>query len=387
MREESERVHVEFKNMECRFRIDQMQDVACSFRYSLPHPHDFSPSTADLCWIPEVRKAIVDGTDEEFQIRETEIRSRIPELSTTWLEERRRVFLKLLPQDSPSLEHLSLATTLFDCMKCREFGMRIEDALSHACEYRHDDEFFAKFSSINSANIFYYDVGAPWDSGLAKYRYSAKLSAIVREIVLGCGEDPDTITTKEMNRKHHRFAFFDADGPISVLSWFQAVSYRARIPKNTVPDLLPTASPSTGANGGIERHIASSGLMNYRSMSLTWMAEVANGIASGVGEQGNPKWSAHTSVSSKITLLTRKFVLMMQACWIYGATFNVGGSVGTKSRIRLKKITPIVTRIMPSRSDTDRRMAPEHTFGPFLSLVFRPGKGGFNRADDHDELC
>ena len=229
MREKRECIQAKLDGERCRFRIHRIKKIVYSFRLSVPHPHDFSPLTADVCWIPEVRKAIVDGTDEEFQDCEADIGSRIKELSATWLEERRKVFLKLLPQKSPNLEHLSLATTLFDCIKCHESGMRIGGALSHKCLYRHNDRFFAKFSSDVIEDAFCHDVGAPWTSGVAEYKYSANLSVLVREIVVECGENPDTITAREMDRKHHRFVRFGAGGAaITVLSWQEAVSSGAR---------------------------------------------------------------------------------------------------------------------------------------------------------------
>jgi len=285
MKKESERVHAELQRTKWLSRMEKIARIVDSFRSSLPHPHDFSPSTADACWIPEVRKAIVDGTDEEFEDQETDVRSRISELSATWLEERRKVFLGLLPQSSPNLEHLSLATTLFDCVDCYRSGMRIEDALSHHCRRRHGSEHPPIFPSTMSANFFYHDVGTPWDSGLAVYRYSEKLSALVREVVLECGEDPDTITTKEMNRKHHRFVTFGIHGSITVLSWFQAVSSRACALDDTGTDLFYVISSSTSANTGILYRAVSSGLTSYRNMCPTRGPKVDTGVASGAGEQ------------------------------------------------------------------------------------------------------
>jgi len=226
MREESIRIRARLDAGRCESRIGKIEAIADSFRLSLPHPHDFSPSSADVYWIPEVRKTIVDGTDEEFRECEADLRSRIPELSAAWLEKRQKVFLGLLPQDSPTLKHLSLATTLFDCVNCRTFGLRIEGALSHRCyHYDYGHEHRASFTNAASAGAFFMRARTPWDSGLAKYEYSAKLSALVREVVIQCGEDPDTITTKGMNRKHHRFARFGRrDGMIAVVNWLEAVS-------------------------------------------------------------------------------------------------------------------------------------------------------------------
>jgi len=226
MKEESERIQAGPREEKLGFRTGKIEEIVSSFRSTL-HPHDFSPSTADVCWIPEVRKAIVSGTDEEFQDREAEVRSRISELSATWLEERKNVLLKRLPQDSPGVEHLSLATTLFDCKGCNKFGMRTEKALSHRCRYD-DDRRIPKFPNSTSRRYFCHEVGIPWDLRIPMYRYSKELSALVRAIVLECGEDPDTITTKEMNKKHHRFVSFGKNVSIAVLSWSQAVSSRAR---------------------------------------------------------------------------------------------------------------------------------------------------------------
>jgi len=311
MRRESERINAEFNTARWRGRIAKVQKIVDSFRFSLPHPYDFSPSTADICWIQEVRKAIIDGTDEEFQDREADIQLRIPELSATWLEERRKVFLQLLPRKPPSLEHLSLATTLFDCLECHKFGIRIEEALSHRCRYHHDNECREKFSSVDSANVFHYDVRAPWDSGLAKYRYSAQLSALVKEVVLECGENPDTITTKEMNRKHHRFACFGRDGTIRVLSWLDAVSSTAcLLYYDTISDPC-TVSSRTGANTGANR-VGSSGLMNYLNIHLHQRTKETLGVASTAGEQVPPNGGINGSPASKITLLIRKFRPMYQ---------------------------------------------------------------------------
>ena len=226
MRDESERITAGLDARRCESRIGKIDAVADSFRLSLPHPHDFSPSRADICWIPEVRKTIVDGTDEEFRECEADLRSRIPELSVAWLEERRKFFLELLPQDSPTLEHLSLATTLFDCTKCRTFGLHIEDALSHSCcHYNYGSEHRASFTNGAGASAFYRRTGGPWDPRFAKFEYSASLSALAREVVIQCGEDPDMITTLEMNRKNHRFARFGCrDGMIAVVNWLGAVS-------------------------------------------------------------------------------------------------------------------------------------------------------------------
>ena len=227
MKRQFERMCADRITKQCRSRIGRIEEIVDAFRFSLPHPHDFCPSVGDICWIPEVQKAIVDGTDEEFLDCEADIRSRIPELTATWLEERKAFFLQLLPQESPTLEHLSLATTLFSCTDCYgRSGMRIEEALSHRCHHLPDRESRAEFSSTTSKKIFQDHVRAPWNPDLSRYKYSLEIAGVVRGIVLDCGENPDTITIREMNKKHHRFARWSADGTITVINWFEAVSRR-----------------------------------------------------------------------------------------------------------------------------------------------------------------
>ena len=224
-------MRIKSEEVRTRSRIDKIRRIIDSFYGSLPHHHDFRPSVADICWIPEMQKTIISGTDEEFEACEADTRARLPELSATWLEERRNFFVALLPQDSPTVEHLSLTTTIFDCKKCWDKGMRIEKALSHTCEcwgWEHlDERHFKKIPSKHIAKVFYDEARSPWDSGYSEYKYSEKRSHLVREIVLECGEDPDTITTKEMNKRHLRLACFQPNGMIKVLSWYEVLNSRA----------------------------------------------------------------------------------------------------------------------------------------------------------------
>lgn len=242
MREKSRSVHVQLTSARCRSRVDQVKEIASSFRFSLPDPHDFSPSTADICWIPEVRKAVVDGTDEEFHDCIVDIRSKISELSAGWFEERINFFMRLLPQDPPTQGHLSLATTLIDCTRCRKVGMHIEEALSHHCCFHYNDGFKAQFSNVTCAHVYYSTVGSPWNSGLAEYRYSTELASLTRDLLLECGENPNTITVREMNRRNHRFVRFDSSR-ITVLNWVEAVSSGAWSPDD-VTSHLPRAVSS-----------------------------------------------------------------------------------------------------------------------------------------------
>lgn len=356
MKEKSERIHAKLAADRCRSRLNQVEEIVSSFRFSLPHPHDFCPSAADVCWVPEVRKAVVDGTEGEFQDCMADIRSRLPELSAAWLEERRQFFLRLLPQDSPTLKHLSLAITLFDCMKCHEFGMHIGEALSHHCRRHYSNGFKAQFSNAPSASVYFYDTAAPWDLGLAEYRHSEAFAALAREIVLECGENPDIITTREMNRKHHRFARFDTDGTVSVLNWVEAVSFEASSPVGPMPHLRHAASSSTSADTHVH-HVGSSSPMNYQNMDNRKIRG-GFGVASTVGGQvkGDPKRTTSGSASSKTTLLSRELWAHIQYT---DQNSDVSATPGTKLRTPLKMIISTWIQVMPPRSNTDRERVLE----------------------------
>ena len=241
MRHKLNQIRTQYFTQQCESRIAGINKIVDLFRFSLPHPHDFSPSTADVCWIPEVRKTIIGGTDAEFQHLEADLRSRMSELSASQLEERKKFFLQLLPQDSSNLEHLSLVTTLFDCTKCDHSEMCTKAALSHTCvsfSHGYKNEHKASFSNVHSETAFNDRAGIPWDSGFSEYKHSGVYSALVREVVVECGENLDTVTTQEMNRRPHRFVRFGSGGAIAVLNWSEAVSW---IPFPTRSRALPAS--------------------------------------------------------------------------------------------------------------------------------------------------
>ena len=100
--------------------------------------------------------------------------------------------------------------------------------------------------------------------------------------------DSDTITTGEMNRKHHCLVHFYTDWSITVLSWFQAVSPRTCTLDDTGSDLLHAISSSTSANTGILYRVVPSGLTNYWNMCLIRRSEgYIIDVAFGAGEQGD----------------------------------------------------------------------------------------------------
>jgi hypothetical protein len=360
MTREFERLLAERITNRCEYRVGKVKEIIDTFRFSLSHPHDFRPSVGDICWIPEVRKAIEDGTDEEFQDCENDIRSKISELTATWLEERRAIFLRLLPQESPTLEHLSLATTFFACTNpsCYMPDMRIEEALSHRCYRLSDRELGVQFSSAASKSFFLHHVCPPWNPEFSTYRYSLETADVFRGIILECGENPETITTREMTKKHHRFARFERGGSVTVMNWLEAVGPKAGPLDDSTAHLRHVVSSNTTTATHLYP-VGSSGQKNYRSTCLSLERVIgvtidrAIGVASTAGEtvQGNPNGTANVSPKSKTTLRTRELFLRTVVKYVQGNA-DTCTSIGTKSTTQLRTITSTRTHITPLPSIT-----------------------------------
>ena len=262
------------EEVRCWSRIGTIRRSVDSFYESLPHPRDFHPSVADVCWILEVLKIIISGTDEEFEACEADTGTRLSELAATWVEERRNLFLTLLSRDSPILEHLSLATTSLIARNA-VITVNVSKKLFH---------IHAGAGTGTFAKVFNDEARLPWDPGRSEYKYSEWLSNIVREIVLECGEDPDTIPTKEVIRKHLRFG---TNGLIEVLSWYQVVGFGAYVLGwmlflTCFARIIRQQVDGTWLGGGY--CIASFGLANYQSIDLTLRWAKNTGVVSGVGE-------------------------------------------------------------------------------------------------------
>jgi len=203
----------------CISRVNRMEMIVDKYQRTL-EPHDFCPSMADVSRIPVVRKAIIDGTDEEFNACAEEVTARLPGLSPKFLEERNAKLSALLPFRGRRTDALSLAIVWFTCKLCRGSLIHGTDALVHQC--------LGLQSGIStkptSEAIFEFRVPSHgWRAGASGFRFSAVASNIARGLILDCGEDPETITLAEMNSKFHRFVLSEKDRLV-VHSWRETVS-------------------------------------------------------------------------------------------------------------------------------------------------------------------
>lgn len=161
-------------------------------------PSDFYPLKEDICWIPDVRATITEGSAEEFEALKAGLADRLPSLITESKEARSAALLLLLPYENPSMEKLSLATTWFQCERSWCPALRHGGALVHSC-------FKMPYSDASESDRYYMDlVGRPW-ALIQGTVFSEKKAERARELILAVGGDPETLTHEEMDDQGHRF--------------------------------------------------------------------------------------------------------------------------------------------------------------------------------------
>lgn len=198
-------------------RVEEMGTIVKAYQRTF-NPHDFYPSVEDVCRIPDIRQVIMGGTDEEFNACAEEVTSRLPELTSQFLEERTEKLSALIPFSGRA--DLSLATVWFKCRLCRSLLIHGEDALKHEClrpQNRSDGG-----RPVGGATFDNFILRRGWFAN--EFIPSDYASAIARAMILECGENPESITLDEVNSKLYRF-FINEDGERFVYSWMERVSF------------------------------------------------------------------------------------------------------------------------------------------------------------------
>jgi len=194
--------------------MDKMKEVIRGYQRTID-PHDFCPSVEDILRIPEVRKVIIGGSDEEFiSCADT---SGLPKLGARILEERTAKLFALLPSDERRDDALSLAAVWFECGSCHSL-MDGTGASKHQCPASRG-WFTGEPASIRRLRL----ATDRWAQH-SKFTFSETASNIARGLILDCGEDPRRITLAEMNSGFHRFAFYEY-GRLVVHNWRETVSF------------------------------------------------------------------------------------------------------------------------------------------------------------------
>lgn len=180
-------------------------------------PSDFHPLKEDICWIPDVRAAVTEGTTEEFEELKAGLADRLPSLAAEFKESRLAALLPLLPYDNPSMEKLSLATTWFQCEHSWCLPLRHSGVLVHNC-------FKRPYSDAPESDRYYMDlVGRPWALGQGTLFYEKKAER-AKELILAVGGDPEKITHEQMDEQGHRFVG-RRDATVSFESFYTMVRH------------------------------------------------------------------------------------------------------------------------------------------------------------------
>ena len=205
----------------CISRVNEMRTIVEKYQRTLRlHPHNFCLRMEEVCRIPDIRKVIIGGTDEEFSACVEEVTSGLPKLTSQILEERTAKISALLPANDRRGDALSLATAWFNCGFCHPNRIHGSDTLMHQCTFP-----ICGFPSGQSISETTFDSFVPergWRDE-TRFTFSEVASNIVRGLILDCGEDPESITLAGMNSKLHRFAFYKND-ELVVHNWEGTVS-------------------------------------------------------------------------------------------------------------------------------------------------------------------
>ena len=161
-------------------------------------PSDFHLLKEDVCWIPDIKTIIIEGSPEEFEDLRAGLADKLLTLTAEFKEARSAALLPLLPYENPTAEKLSLATTWFKCEHSWCPALRHSGVLVHNC-------FKRPYSDASESDRYYMDLaGRPWALGQGTL-FHEKKAEFSRELILAVGGDPETMTHAEMDNQGHRF--------------------------------------------------------------------------------------------------------------------------------------------------------------------------------------
>jgi len=189
----------------CVSRVEEMRVIIRKHQRTLLHPHDFCLSMEDVGQIPDIRRAIVNGTDEEFNRCIEDVTSGLPKLTSKIREERTTKYSILLPFDARPDNVLSLATAWFMCFPRLMDGTKV-------LGYRDPvPQSQTPWSPVGEETFNVHALAQRREAKESQVSFAETASTIARELILDCGEDPESVTFAEMDLKFHRFAIYEND--------------------------------------------------------------------------------------------------------------------------------------------------------------------------------
>lgn len=156
---------------------------------------DFFLCKEDICWIPDIKTTITEGSAEEFEGLKSGLPDRLPTLAVELKRARLAALLALLPYGNSSVEKLSLATTWFKCGRDGCLPLEPKSCLVHDC-------FKQSYSDVSESDRHFMGlVGQPWALCPGTSFYEAK-AEFARELILAVGGNPETMTHEAMSRQY-----------------------------------------------------------------------------------------------------------------------------------------------------------------------------------------
>ena len=205
----------------CIPRANRIGAIALEYQRTL-NPHSFYLQMEDICQVSDIRRVVIDGTDEEFDACAEQLTSRLPKLTSQILEERTAKISTLLQFSERPDNVLSLATAWFNCGVCYQYlPMNGINVLMHRCPFPPHPP---PGKPIREATFDSYVLKRGWCIEPSELTFSNFASTIARGLILDCGEDPESITLAEINSKLHRFVFYE-DGELVAHNWDETVSH------------------------------------------------------------------------------------------------------------------------------------------------------------------
>lgn len=218
-------------------------------------PTDVVATAADICFVPDIKRIMMKGSDEEFTKFKATLLDRLPELSRECLEQRDRLLVDLVVKarkpstaaladvvtestsaetsaDAPNLdktdapatpsppssklpnpkELLRLATSWFKCSA--QCGLIDYDRTNaHGCL------FYQRGQQNAATNAYINQMGVqPWNLGRDGLSYSVAAAELATKLIQACGKDPSVTTMEEMDELNPRVAHLHKDNVV-VTTW------------------------------------------------------------------------------------------------------------------------------------------------------------------------
>lgn len=214
-------------------------------------PNDVVATTADICFVPEIREIVTNASDEVYEKFKSTLPAQLPDLSKNCIDQRNAYLAELIvaarqteaavtaseaavsdsaaepmgdampsgsPKSSDPMCLLKLATSWFQCPMGYCGSLDYEQAHTHRCL------FFMRGNDDTVTNAYIKQMGVqPWNLERTRIQFNVTAAAVAAELVQAYGKDPLVTTAEEMDLMNPRFAILQKDS-VAVVTWRRIAS-------------------------------------------------------------------------------------------------------------------------------------------------------------------